>query len=79
MNWDQIRGSWDELKGQARSRWQKLTDDDLGQIAGKKDELVGALVRRYGYEKEEAMRHIDEWTESVKEKINPPKEASAPR
>jgi uncharacterized protein YjbJ (UPF0337 family) len=70
MNWEEIKGSWNELKGAARAKWNKLTDDDLGEIGGRKDELLGALQRRYGYEKEEAMRHVDEWTQSLKEKIN---------
>ena len=41
MNWDQIEGRWTELKGKLRSKWAKLTDDDLDMIAGKKDVLVG--------------------------------------
>ena len=70
MNWDDISGKWHELKGRARAQWNKLTDDDLGRIAGKKDELLGALQRRYGYEKEEAMKHIDAWTASLKAKVD---------
>ena len=41
MNWDLIEGKWKELKGQARSKWAKLTDDDVEAVAGKKDELIG--------------------------------------
>lgn len=70
MDWDVINGKWSELKGRARTQWNKLTDDDLGQIAGKKDELLGALQRRYGYEKEEAMKHIETWADSLIEKVD---------
>jgi uncharacterized protein YjbJ (UPF0337 family) len=77
MDWNQISGKWQELKGRVRTQWNKLTDDDVGQIAGKKDELVGALQRRYGYEKEEAMKRIDAWADSLKDKIDErPKHAS---
>lgn len=70
MNWDDISGTWQELKGRARAQWSKLTDDDLGRIAGKKDELVGALQRRYGYEKAEALKHIEAWADSLKKKVD---------
>jgi uncharacterized protein YjbJ (UPF0337 family) len=29
MNWNQIEGRWDQLAGQVKSQWGKLTDDDL--------------------------------------------------
>lgn len=79
MNWEDIKGSWQELKGGVRAKWNKLTDDDLGEIGGKKDELLGALQRRYGYEKEEAMKHVDAWADSLKAKIDQRPHDSAPR
>ncbi len=41
MNWDQIEGRWTEMKGKASASWGELTDDELSQIGGKKDQLVG--------------------------------------
>jgi uncharacterized protein YjbJ (UPF0337 family) len=64
MNWDQVEGKWKQLKGSIRQKWGKLTDDDFDYIAGKKDNLVGKLQERYGYSREEAMRHADEWHEA---------------
>ncbi|MGQ4878504.1 CsbD family protein [Billgrantia sp. LNSP4103-1] len=61
MNWDQIEGKWKEMKGKARASWGELSDDELDQIGGKKDELVGKLQQRYGLEREEAERQADEW------------------
>jgi len=65
MNWDQIVGNWREAKGKLRSKWAKLTDDDLEAIGGKKDVLVGRLQQRYGHKKEEAEREIDSFLEGV--------------
>lgn len=31
MNWDQIKGKWTEMSGNAKKTWGKLTDDDLVQ------------------------------------------------
>ncbi|MBV8075593.1 MAG: CsbD family protein, partial [Planctomycetaceae bacterium] len=54
--------SWKELKGKVKEKWGQLTDDDLEQAAGRRDQLVGALQRRYGYERDRAERELDELT-----------------
>jgi len=60
MNWDQVEGKWKEVKGRFREKFGKLTDDDLEVIGGKKDQLIGRLQQRYGYNKEEAEREVDD-------------------
>jgi uncharacterized protein YjbJ (UPF0337 family) len=35
-------------------------------ISGKKDELVGRIQERYGYNKEEAEREADAWCRNLK-------------
>jgi uncharacterized protein YjbJ (UPF0337 family) len=61
MNWDQIEGNWVKAKGKLRQQWGKLTDDDVDVINGKREELAGRLQERYGYQKEQAEKAIDEW------------------
>lgn len=56
MNWTQIEGKWDQFKGKARSQWAKLTDDDLSNLQGKREQLLGKIVERYGVAKEDADR-----------------------
>jgi uncharacterized protein YjbJ (UPF0337 family) len=65
MNWSQVEGKWNELKGAVKEKWGKLTDDDLDVIAGKRDKLVGKLQQRYGIAKEEAEKQTDRWVEIV--------------
>lgn len=65
MNWDQLEGRWKQVKGEAKQRWGKLTNDDLDVIAGQKDKLIGLLQERYGIAKEEAMKESDEWVTTV--------------
>lgn len=59
MNEDILQGNWKQLKGQVRNWWGKLTDDDVDQIAGNRDILIGKLQERYGYSREQAEREID--------------------
>ena len=61
MNWDQIKGRWKQWSGKAKEKWGKLTDDDLTTIAGKRDQLVGVLQQRYGYERERVDTKLDKF------------------
>ena len=65
MNWDRLEGNWKQVKGSVRERWGKLTDNDLEQIAGKKDQLVGRIQERYGLAKDAAQQQADEWVRTV--------------
>ena len=56
MNADILKGKWQQLKGEARVQWAKLTDDDLDQIEGNSEKMVGKLQERYGYAKDQAQR-----------------------
>jgi uncharacterized protein YjbJ (UPF0337 family) len=59
MNADVLKGKWLQLKGEARRQWGKLTDDDLDQIEGNSEKMVGKLQERYGYARDEAQREVD--------------------
>jgi uncharacterized protein YjbJ (UPF0337 family) len=63
MNADQLKGKWMQLKGSVKSKWGKLTDDDLDIINGRQEQLIGKIQERYGIAKEEAQRQVNEWNE----------------
>ena len=65
MNWDQIEGNWKQMSGKVRSKWGKLTDDDITTIGGKKDTLLGRLQERYGRKRDELEQEVDAWIKSV--------------
>ena len=65
MNWNQIEGQWHQLAGQAKSKWAKLTDDDLKNVAGKREALLGRLQEHYGILKDDAEKQIDEWLAKI--------------
>ena len=64
MNWDRIQGNWKQMKGALRTKWGKLTDDEFEQLAGHRDKLVGKIQERYGMQKDEAERQVNEWEKS---------------
>jgi hypothetical protein len=34
MNWDQIAGQWKPVKGKAKQKWGRLSDDELYATSG---------------------------------------------
>jgi uncharacterized protein YjbJ (UPF0337 family) len=47
-NQQTLDGDWNAIKGKLREKWEQLTDDDLPQIRGEVDHLVGIIQRKTG-------------------------------
>lgn len=45
---DRLKGKWLQFKGEVKKRWGKLIDDDLRQIEGNYEKVIGMLQQRYG-------------------------------
>jgi uncharacterized protein YjbJ (UPF0337 family) len=54
MNEDILKGKWQEIKGRIKEKWGKLTDNDLGEIEGNGEKLLGLLQKKYGYIRDKA-------------------------
>jgi uncharacterized protein YjbJ (UPF0337 family) len=73
MNADQLKGKWMQFKGELQQQWGKFIDNDLQQIEGSFDKIIGMLQERYGgncvslvqerygERKEELMKWADHW------------------
>jgi uncharacterized protein YjbJ (UPF0337 family) len=61
MNKDVLQGKWHQLKGSVKSRWGQLTDNDLTQISGDTEQLIGRVQERYGYERDQAEREVNDF------------------
>jgi len=66
MNEDMLKGQWTQLKGRVREQWGKLTQDDVDQIQGRAEQLIGRLQTRYGIQREEAQRQFEAWRVEAK-------------
>lgn len=66
MNEDRMGGNWKQFKGKVKEKWGDLTDDDMTVVEGKRDQLVGKIQERYGYEKDRAEKEVKEWEDSNK-------------
>jgi uncharacterized protein YjbJ (UPF0337 family) len=65
MNEDKIKGQWKQLAGKLKTKWGKLTDDDLKVADGNAEYLAGKIQERYGIARDEADRQIREFDRSL--------------
>jgi uncharacterized protein YjbJ (UPF0337 family) len=73
MNWDRIEGEWKHLTSNVKSKWTKLTDDDLKTFGAKKAALVGKIQERYGLVRDEAEKRVDEWIARLPPRTSQPR------
>lgn len=61
-NQQTLQGSWNEIQGKLRQRWGQLSGDDLQNVKGNVDQLVGLIQRKTGETRKSIEAYIDELT-----------------
>jgi uncharacterized protein YjbJ (UPF0337 family) len=61
MTKDMLEGQWTQLKKTVRAQWGKLTNDDVDEIRGRSEQLIGKLQQRYGVARDEAQWQFRNW------------------
>jgi len=59
VNQDVFEGKWEQVRGEAKAWWGKLTDADLDKAAGQFEVFISLLQEKYGYSRERAVKEID--------------------
>ena len=59
--WAKIKGAWTQSAGAVKEQWSKLTDDDIAEVDGRREQLIGKLQTRYGVSREDAERQVRGW------------------
>jgi uncharacterized protein YjbJ (UPF0337 family) len=68
MNSDTLKGKWMQIRGEAKETWGELTDDELTQVEGNMDKLMGKLQEKYGYSRERAEREVNDFRRKMETK-----------
>jgi uncharacterized protein YjbJ (UPF0337 family) len=66
MDWDRIEGNWKQFAGKVKEKWGDLTDDEIAQTNGKREQLEGLVQKKYGYAKDKTREEIDTWSRDLK-------------
>jgi uncharacterized protein YjbJ (UPF0337 family) len=61
---EQVFGHWNQLKGEIKKHWGQLTDDELLEVEGQLDALIGLIQQKTG----EARGHIERVIEELSDK-----------
>lgn len=61
MEWEKIESNWDQFKNIIKHDWDKLTDDQLELIAGRRDYLVRKIQMVYGFTKPQVEEQLTDW------------------
>jgi len=74
VDWNVVENDWEHFRDKVQGRWSRLKGDRLLAIAGKRAQLISAIVEYYGISEELAesqvqgfeLRHRDyrPWTSS---------------
>lgn len=57
------KGQWMQLKGKLREQSGRLTDDEIDQLQGNVEVLIGKIQERYERSREQAEQEFDRWME----------------
>jgi uncharacterized protein YjbJ (UPF0337 family) len=55
------KGAWTQAQGEAKEKWGKLTDDDIQELDGRREVLIGKLQTRYAISYEDAEREVGDF------------------
>ena len=61
MNFDMLKGKINQILGDAKTEFGKLTDDELKMLEGQRDKFIGVVQEKYGIAKEEAEKKVNEF------------------
>jgi uncharacterized protein YjbJ (UPF0337 family) len=70
VNRDILAGIWKQVRGEAKQTWGELTDDELDQIEGQRDKLVGKLQEKYGYSRMKAEAEVDNFLDRMQHRTD---------
>lgn len=65
MNWEQVSVNWPQVKERARETWMDLSDDDVDEIMGRRELLIGKLQTLYGVSRREAEEEVDDFASRI--------------
>jgi uncharacterized protein YjbJ (UPF0337 family) len=66
MDSDVLKGRWKQISGGIKERWGELTNDEVQEVEGNRDKLIGKLQEKYGYSRERAEREVHEFLNEVR-------------
>jgi uncharacterized protein YjbJ (UPF0337 family) len=61
MDWTEIEGGWSDYHASAKQQWEKLSDKQIADTLGRREQLSYRLQEAYSLSRDESEREISEW------------------
>lgn len=65
MEKGKLPGDWNTVKEKIQSRWDKITDEELDQINGSRDELMSRIVEHYDMDEDKAKLAVEDFERNL--------------
>jgi uncharacterized protein YjbJ (UPF0337 family) len=66
---DQIKGNSEQIIGQIKDKWGKLTNDEIMSVKGNWQNLAGIVRERYGMAKDKAEQEVNNFLKTIEDKM----------
>lgn len=60
MNTDTLKGKWEQIKGELKSTWGKITDDEWETTKGDAQSVTGLIQNKYGHAKDNVSSRVSD-------------------
>ena len=60
-----LETKWKRIRGKVKQQWNTLTEEDLNNIDGSREVLIGVLQEKYSYTRQQAEIEVDRFLQSV--------------
>ena len=61
MNWTTIENGWKDYSAAAKQQWSKLSEQQVSETHGKRDQLCTQVQQAYAVSKEVAEKQVADW------------------
>lgn len=73
---EELQGHWNQVKGQIQERWGEITNDELREVEGNTDQLVGLIQQKTGATRREIEGFLEETVQNAGGKLHEASEAA---
>jgi uncharacterized protein YjbJ (UPF0337 family) len=60
---EELSGTWNDVKGHVKKEWGNISDDELKQVEGNVDRLVGLIQKKTGVARTEIEKTLRSWSQ----------------
>jgi len=68
MDWGHLEENWKNFSASVKEKWAKLSDEEIADLKGKREQLEAKIHEVYGHAKEEVKKDVDAWLTALKKK-----------